>query len=89
MAELRETAWNHLAGEKIGTFYTAEPKWIKRVVVWAQKYPDDVKIIAHNKDGSVLAHITTKWLKISPPRQVSEEVRQAAAERMRKMRADD
>ena len=39
-----------------------------------------------NKDGSVLAHIPSSWVKITPPRQLTEQQRQVAAERMRKVR---
>lgn len=51
----------------------------------AEKHPDDVKILAENKDGSVFAHIPINYVKISPPRQVSEEQKEAASERFRQM----
>lgn len=41
--------------------------------------------VIQNKDGSVLAHVPVKWIKISPPRKVSEEQREAAAMRLREI----
>lgn len=46
-------------------------------------HPNDVDIHV-NKDGSILAHVPTNWVKVSPPKQMSEEQKIAAGERMRK-----
>lgn len=62
------------------------PKWINKVKKLKEEYPDDVKIIAENKDGSICAKLPVKFLKISAPRKVSEEQRQAASERFKKIR---
>ena len=51
----------------------------------SEKNPDDVKIIAINEDGSVYAHIPINYVKISPPRKVSDEQKKAAGERFRQM----
>ena len=64
-------------------------KWINKVKKLHEEYPDDVKIIAENKDGSICAKLPIKFLKISAPRKVSEEQRQAASERFRKLREDN
>ena len=65
------------------------PKWINKVKKLKEEYPDDVKIIAENKDGSICAKLPIKFLKISAPRKVSEEQRQAASERFRKLRENN
>ena len=54
----------------------------------AEQNPDNVKIIAGNKDGSLFAHVPVKYIKISPPRQVSDEQKEAASERFRQMWKD-
>ena len=54
----------------------------------AEQNPDEVKIIAENKDGSLFAHVPVKYIKISPPRQVSDEQKEAASERFRQMWRD-
>ena len=61
------------------------PKWINKVKKLSEEHPDDVKILAENEDGSICAKLPTKYLKISPPRKISEEQKQAASERFKKM----
>lgn len=51
----------------------------------ADKNPKEVKIITVNKDGSLYAHMPISYVKISPPRQVSEEQKEAASERFKQM----
>ena len=41
----------------------------------------EVKILAENEDGTILAKLPIKYLKLSPPRQVSEEQREQMRER--------
>ena len=54
------------------------PKWINKIKKLKEEHPDDIKIIAENEDGSICAKLPMKYLKISAPRKVSEEQRQAA-----------
>ena len=56
-----------------------------RLMRYAQERPDEVKLKAENKDGSAFFHIPVSYIKCSPPRKVSEEQREAAGERLRKM----
>lgn len=64
-------------------------KWINKIKKYANSHPDDVKIIATNADGSICAHVPTKWLKVSPPRKVNltDEQLLERAERMRSYHA--
>ena len=64
-------------------------KWINKVKKLKDEHPDDVKILAENEDGSICAKLPIKFLKISAPRKVSEEQRQAASERFRKLRENN
>lgn len=41
--------------------------------------------MAENKDGSAFFHIPISYVKVSPPRKVSEKQREAAGERFRRM----
>lgn len=50
--------------------------------------PDDVKIIAEYEVGSLYAHIPVKYVKISPPRKVSDDQKKAAGERFKQMWKD-
>ena len=56
-----------------------------KLMRYAQERPDEVKLMAENKDGSALSHIPISYVKVSPPRKVSEAQREAAGERFRKM----
>ena len=40
-----------------------------------------------NKDGSIVAHVPARWIKITPPRELSDEQRAVLSERMKNMRA--
>lgn len=69
-------------------FGTDERRYVNRLRKLAEEHPDDVKIISD--DGKyVFAHLPLDWFKMpSPPikRNLTEEQRQAAAERFRKIR---
>ena len=56
-----------------------------KLIRYAQERPDEVKLMAENKDGSAFFHIPINYVKVSPPRKVSEAQREAAGERFRKM----
>lgn len=56
-----------------------------KLMRYAQERPDEVKLMAENKDGSAFFHIPISYVKVSPPRKVSEEQKKAAGERFRKM----
>lgn len=51
----------------------------------SQEYPDEVKIIAENEDGSIFAHVPVNYVKISHPRKMSDEQREDAGKRLRRM----
>lgn len=64
-------------------------KWINKIKKLKELRPDDVKILAENDDGSICAKLPIKYLKISAPKKVSEEQRQAASERFKKLRENN
>lgn len=55
-----------------------------KIMKYSKSHPNDVDV-HENVDGSIVAHVPTKWVKVSPPKQVSEEQRIAAGERMKKL----
>jgi hypothetical protein len=63
-------------------------KHINRIKKLYEEHPDEFKFFEENHDGSVCAKIPLKWVKISPPKKVSEAQRQAASERFRKLREE-
>lgn len=51
----------------------------------SQERPEEVKMIAENNDGSAMFHVPVSYVKVSPPRKVSDKQREAMGERARKM----
>lgn len=56
-----------------------------KLMRYADERPDEVKLMVENNDGSAFFHIPVSYVKISPPRKVSDEQRKAAGERFKKM----
>lgn len=65
--------------------FPGNTKYNMKIRNLAEEYPDQVKIRCDNSDGTIVATLPVKFIKISAPRKVSEEQRQAAAERFKKM----
>ncbi len=54
----------------------------------SEQYPEEVENININEDGSIFCHVPISYIKISHPRRISEEQKEAAAERFRQMWED-
>ena len=85
LADIKETAVNYIIGEEAATFYTAEKSYINSINKWLKEYPNDIEIKYKNKDGSLICHIPKSWIKIKPPRKISEQQKKNASERFKKM----
>lgn len=85
-----ETTVDMVQGEKFCIFYTNVPKYIKVVQSYLQTHPDDVYLMYDETDkeeGGIEVKCPSKWFKIpKPPRQMSEENRAKAAERLRNLK---
>lgn len=88
MDEVKETVFEHISGYDCVGVSTSERSWKTKILKLKAKFPDDVRIVAENADGSLYAKVPYKWVKISKPRHVSDKQREAAGERMRKMLAE-
>lgn len=84
MADLRENSIEFYADDKTATVSFTQGRYITRIRKLAEKYPDECQITAENKDGSIVAHIPTKWVRVSPPKQISEETKEKLAEQLRR-----
>ena len=84
-----ENCVEFLNNQKTMTVSFCSQKWITKIKKLSQSNPDDVEIIAENKDGSICAKLPIKYLKISSPRKVSDEQRQKASERFKKLREEN
>ena len=68
----------------IATVTFSQGRYITKIKKLAEKYPDEVQIVHENIDGSIVAHIPTKYIKISANKStLTEEQRLANAERLR------
>lgn len=73
------------SGEYAGVTTPSSTALKSKLMRLAKERPDEVKVMAENKDGSAYFHIPVNYIKVSPPRQVSDEQREAAGERFRRM----
>ena len=83
-----ETSVEYIKGERYLTWYSDEPKWANRIRQLAADNAD-VYIISDDGEG-VLAHCPVSWFKPPKPpikRNMTDEQRQAAGERMKNMRS--
>lgn len=70
---------------------TAAERWsIGMINRLKEKFPEQVQIICENDDGSILARVPKEWMRIVPKykKNMSEEQRRAASERMKALRAN-
>lgn len=83
MKDLRETTVNYIAGEKDASVFSADPKWIRRIIALRDQCPDEVDIYVENPDGSIMAHIPPDYVfKFKPKRKMSEKQREQCALRL-------
>ena len=85
---MAETSVEYIKGENYLTWYSDDPKWVNRIRQLAADNAE-AQIVSDDGDG-VLAHCPVSWFK--PPkspikRNMTDEQRQAAAERMKNMRS--
>ena len=80
MTDIQEIVIQRLREEKTWTLSSTESAFTRKMKSLAAKHPDDVKLV-ENKDGSIYMKVPLKWVKISPPRVMSEEERKKLAAR--------
>lgn len=68
--------------EKRATLSLSQRRTISKVKQLAEQYPDECQVLAENKDGSLYAHIPVSWIRINPPRELTEEQKQELVERL-------
>lgn len=86
---MNETTIDRLQGDDFCSVFTAERKFINKILEYAKQYPDKVIIQYTNPDGSIGAKVPFDWFRfVKPPtkRNYTEEQKQAAKERMKKAR---
>ena len=90
MNDSRETAWDWYSDEKMASMCSNEAVWVRKLTALAEQYPDDgvIKKTPEDNGGVILVSLPKKWFKIKPPtkRNMTDEQREALAERMKKVR---
>lgn len=82
----KETVINFNNAEQNASCYTLNTYKRQMLLNLAKEYPDDVKIIS-KRDDMVEVTFPKKWVKIRPPRKLTEEQRVNAVERGRALAA--
>lgn len=82
----KETIINFNNAEQNASCYTLNIYKRQMLLNLAEEYPDDVKIIS-KRDDMVEVTFPKKWVKIRPPRKLTEEQRVNAVERGRALAA--
>lgn len=82
----KETVINFNNAEQYASCYTLNTHKRQMLLNLAEEYPDDVKIIS-KRDDMVEVTFPKKWVKIRPPRKLTEEQRVNAVERGRALAA--
>ena len=81
-----ENVIEFLNGQKRATVTLSQGRYKTKVEKLAKERPDECKILTRNPDGTILAHVPTSWVKISPPRKV--EMSEDRKEELRKQLAN-
>ena len=73
----RETIITFNDAEKKASYYTCNKARMEQLKELAKEYPDAVKI-TRDEDWCMEADMPKKWVKIKPPRKLTEEQKQSA-----------
>lgn len=83
----KETVIGFNDEEKI-VYLSTSQDWMKaRIRKMAEEHPDDVRIVREDQ-YTLMAELSKKYVHVRPPRQLTEEQRLAAAERLRQYREE-
>lgn len=90
MTDEYENAIEFLDGQKTAAVTLHDRRLRNRILKLAEERPDEVAVICRPEEnnGFLFAHIPVKWLRIQPPKQMSEEQRERAKERLARVRGD-
>lgn len=82
-----DTCFNYLDPDK-AFFSSDERRWINKIHKLKEQHPNEVQIIKEpeENDGCIYCRLPAYTLKIQFKREISEEERQVAAERLRQLR---
>lgn len=79
---MNENCIEWLRDKEVATVTLCQRRMITKVFKLSEEHPQECEICAENLDGSIVAHIPVRWIKISPTRKTSEEQKEKARERL-------
>lgn len=88
MSDNNENVIEFLRGQQTATVCFSQQRFVNRIIELAKNYPQVCVIKDINNDGSIVAHIPVEWVKIRPPRQMTEEQRLEIADRLYRGRTE-
>lgn len=86
---MAEVSVEFIKGEKYLTWYSDDFATIRHIKKLQSEYPDDVVVVAED-ESSIVVHMPVNWFREPKPkakREMTEEQRLAAAERLAKGRS--
>lgn len=83
----QETIFNYNQEEKTASCYTHDPALIRKLDKLAEN--DEAIIVIREGDGWKEYNLPKKYLKVRPPRKLSDEQREEMANRMKSMRKEN
>lgn len=85
----QENAIEFVKNSPTATVTFSQGRYISKIKKLLAQYPEDVKLVCENTDGSIVAHIPVSYIKINGhKRELTEDKRNAARERMLKYHAN-
>lgn len=84
IGSVTENTIEWITGQQTATLTLARGSLATRVKKLAEQRSEECQIIAQNKDGSILARVPVKWLKVNPTMHLSEEQRKARIKNLKK-----
>ena len=86
----KEGCVNWLSEDDLVSVTVFEKKFNNQIEKLVDAHPDEVRIVAVNEDGTMVAHLLKKYVHVNfserAKREMTEDQKAAAAERMRAMR---
>lgn len=83
----QETIVNFNAAEDIASVYTADPVYMRKLDKLCEREPMSYKLVKQDKDGKWY-EMPKRLVRFATTRIMTDEQKEAAAERMRKMQAE-
>lgn len=82
--DLKENLIEFYSNDNQATVTFNQQKFITKIKKLSIERPEEVSITHTNKDGSIVAHIPVSYIKLNPPKVISEERKEVLRENARK-----